>query len=109
MKTMKTKLKTGDKVIVTAGKDKGTVGPIKALLTKKNRVLVEGANIIVKHQKPNPQRGVEGGLVKREGPMDISNIAIFNEQTGKADKVSYSVLESGEKVRVYRSTQENID
>jgi large subunit ribosomal protein L24 len=83
------KIKTGDQVIVIAGKDKGKKGQVVRLLGDK--VLVEGVNQVKRHQKPNPMRGIEGGVVTKSMPLDISNIAIFNPETQKADRVGIKV------------------
>ena len=92
------KIKTGDQVIVIAGKDKGKKGQVVRLLGDK--VLVEGVNQVKRHQKPNPMRGIEGGVVTKSMPMDISNIAIFNPETQKADRVGIKVeMVDGKAVR----------
>ncbi|MFD1245671.1 50S ribosomal protein L24 [Paralysiella testudinis] len=83
------KIKTGDQVIVIAGKDKGKKGQVVRLLGDK--VVVEGVNQVKRHQKPNPMRGIEGGVVTKSMPLDISNIAIFNPETQKADRVGIKV------------------
>ena len=83
------KIKTGDQVIVSAGKDKGKKGQVVRLLGDK--VVVEGVNQVKRHQKPNPMRGIEGGVVTKSMPLDISNIAIFNPETQKADRVGIKV------------------
>ena len=83
------KIKTGDQVIVIAGKDKGKKGHVVRLLGDK--VVVEGVNQVKRHQKPNPMRGIEGGVVTKSMPLDISNIAIFNPETQKADRVGIKV------------------
>ena len=83
------KIKTGDQVIVIAGKDKGKKGQVVRLLGDK--VVVEGVNQVNRHQKPNPMRGIEGGVVTKSMPLDISNIAIFNPETQKADRVGIKV------------------
>ncbi len=98
------KLRKGDTVIVIAGKDKGKQGTVLAV--KNDRVKVEGINIVTKHQKPNQMTGVEGGRIEQEAFLHISNVAIFNEQTQKADRITYQVSEEGTKQRVYRSTGE---
>lgn len=83
------KIKTGDQVIVIAGKDKGKKGQVVRLLGDK--VVVEGVNQVKRHQKPNPARNIEGGVVTKSMPLDISNIAIFNPETQKADRVGIKV------------------
>lgn len=102
------KLKKDDKVIVIAGKDKGKVGAVLNVING-SRVVVEGANTVKKHQKPNPQKGEQGGVVEMEKSLHISNVAIFNPQTEKADRVRYLVKEDGTKVRVFASNNDVID
>ena len=101
------KIKREDEVIVLAGKDKGKRGKIQRLVDD-SRVVVSGINMIKKHQKPNPQANVAGGIVEKEAPMQLSNIAIFNASTNKADRVGINV-EDGKKVRVFKSNGEKID
>ena len=104
------KLKKGDEVIVIAGKDKGKRGTITQMLpVETNRVLVDNVNVVKKHQKPNPNMGVPGGIVDKEMPIQISNIAIFNPASGKADRVGIKILEDGRKVRIFKSNNEVID
>lgn len=100
------KLKKDDQVIVITGKDKGKRGTIKRVLDDK-RVIVAGVNIVKKHTKANPQLGIAGGIVEREAAIDISNVAIFNTQTNKADRVGF-VEKDGKKVRVFKSNGEVI-
>ena len=101
------KIKRDDEVIVIAGKDKGKRGTVKRLLD--NRFVVSGVNMIKRHTKPNPMAGNQGGIVEREAPIHASNVAIFNSETGKADRVGFQVKEDGTKVRIYKSTQTQID
>ena len=101
------KIKRDDEVIVIAGKDKGKRGTVKRLLD--NRFVVSGVNMIKRHTKPNPMAGNQGGIVEREAPIHASNVAIFNSETGKADRVGFQVKEDGTKVRIYKSTQKQID
>jgi large subunit ribosomal protein L24 len=101
------KIKRDDEVIVLAGKDKGKRGKVRKVLTD-NRVLVSGVNMIKKHTRPNPQAGVAGGIVEREAPIQVSNVAIFNPQSSKADRVGFKV-EGDTKVRIFKSTGEVID
>jgi large subunit ribosomal protein L24 len=103
------KLKTGDDVIVLTGKSNGQRGKISKIITDKNRVVVEGVNMMKKHVKPNPQAGIQGGIVEKEAAMDISNVAIFNHATGKADRVGIKVQEDGKRVRIFKSNGELID
>lgn len=102
------KIRKGDKVILNAGKDKGKQGIVLNIL-KNNRVVVEGLNMVKKHTKPNPAKGDQGGLVSKEMPINISNIAIFNTKSNKTDKVNFKELKDGKKIRIYKSTQEAID
>jgi len=101
------KIKRDDEVIVIAGKDKGKRGTVKRVL--ESRFLVSGVNMIKRHTKPNPMAGNHGGIVEREAPIHASNVAIFNSETGKADRVGFQVKEDGTKVRIYKSTQSQID
>ena len=102
------KIRKGDKVILNTGKDKGKQGIVLDIL-KNNRVVVEGLNMVKKHTKPNPAKGDQGGLVSKEMPINISNIAIFNTKLNKTDKVNFKELKDGKKIRIYKSTQEAID
>lgn len=101
------KIKAEDEVIVLTGKDKGKRGKVQRIVDE-NRVLVSGINIIKKHQKPNPQLGVAGGIVEKEAPIQVSNVAIFNAATNKADRVGFKV-EGDKKVRIFKSNGEAID
>ena len=103
------KLKKGDEVIVLTGKDKGKRGTINQVIIEKDRVVVGGINMAKKHQKPNPSMGAPGGIVEMEMPLHISNVAIFNAATGKADRVGIKTLEDGRKVRIFKSNNEAID
>jgi large subunit ribosomal protein L24 len=103
------KLKKGDEIIVIAGKDKGKRGTVAQMIAEKDRVVVDGINTVKKHQKPNPAAGVPGGIVEKEMPMHISNVAIFNPATGKADRVGIKILDDGRKVRIFKSNNEVID
>ncbi|BCX88817.1 large subunit ribosomal protein L24 [Methylomarinovum tepidoasis] len=102
------KIKKGDEVIVLAGKDRGKRGTVKQVLAD-DRVIVEGINVAKKHQKPNPARGIPGGIIEKEMPLHVSNVAIYNPQTEKADRVGFRILEDGRKVRYFKSTNEVID
>jgi len=101
------KIKKNDDVIVIAGKDKGNRGSVLSVLDN-DRVLVAGINKVKKHQKPNPVKGTTGGIVEVEKPIHISNIAIYNATTKKADRVGVKQLEDGRKVRVFKSNGEMI-
>ena len=102
------RIKKGDEVIVTAGKDKGRRGAVIQIFTD-NRVLVEQINMVKKHTKPNPTQGLEGGIIEKEMPMQISNIMLFNPATSKGDRVGIKTLEDGKKVRYFKSNGEVID
>jgi large subunit ribosomal protein L24 len=102
------KLRTDDEVIVIAGKDKGKRGTISRLLGK-DKVIVAGINMVKRHTKPNPNAGQPGGIIEREAPLDISNVAIFNAQANKADRVAIKILEDGAKKRVFKSNGQEID
>jgi large subunit ribosomal protein L24 len=97
-----------DQVIVLTGKDKGKRGAVLRVLDT-GHLLVEGVNRVKKHQKPNPMRNVQGGIVEKEMPIQASNIALFNVATQKADRVGFKVLEDGRKVRVFKSNGEMVD
>jgi large subunit ribosomal protein L24 len=101
------KIRKGDEVIVIAGRDKGKRGKV-VLRADEERVVVEGVNLVKKHTKPNPMKGVTGGIVEKTMPIHQSNLAIFNATTGKADRVGVKVLADGKKVRVYKSSGEEI-
>ncbi|PKF60846.1 50S ribosomal protein L24 [Psychromonas sp. psych-6C06] len=101
---MAAKLKRDDEVIVIAGKDKGKTGKISTVLAN-GKVIIEGVNTVKKHQKPNPQAGVTGGIIEQEAPIEVSNVAILNSETGKADRVGFR-LEDGKKVRFFKSNNE---
>jgi large subunit ribosomal protein L24 len=101
------KIKSDDEVIVLAGKDKGKRGKVRQVLDD-NRVIVAGVNMVKKHTKPNPQANVAGGIVEREAPIQVSNVAIFNPVTNKADRVGFKV-DGDKKVRIFKSSGEVID
>ena len=102
------KIKKGDSVIVITGKDKGKKGEVIRLL-EHNKCLVSAINMSKKHTKPNPNAGIEGGIIEKEMPIDISNLMLFNPVTKKGDRVGFKTLESGKKVRIYKSNREVID
>ena len=101
------KIKKGDEVIVIAGRDKGKQGTV-SVLAPNSKCFVSGVNLVKKHTKPNPQAGVQGGIVEKESLIDLSNIAIFNPSSKKADKVSINVSEEGKRTRVYKSSGKQI-
>ncbi len=102
------KIKRDDRVIVIAGKDKGKTGTVTSILVD-GRVFVSGVNMVKRHTKGNPQMGQPGGIIEKEAPLQGSNVAIYNGDTNKADRVGVKSLEDGRKVRIYRSTGEQID
>lgn len=100
------KIKRDDEVIVIAGKDKGKRGTVMRVLD--DRLIVSGINMVKKHTKPNPMLGKAGGIVEKEAAIAVSNVAIFNPQTGKGVRVGFKVLEDGTKARIYKSSGEVI-
>ena len=101
------KIRKGDEVIVIAGKDKGKRGTIVRRIGSE-RVVVEGVNRVKKHVKPNPVKGVVGGVVDKDMPLHVSNVSLYNPATKKADRVGFKLLEGGKKVRVFKSSGEEI-
>jgi len=101
------KIKRDDEVIVIAGSDKGKHGKVVRVLAN-DRLIVGGINMIKKHQKPNPQLGVAGGIIEKEASIHASNVAIYNSATKKADRIGFKVLENGDKVRVFKSNGETL-
>jgi len=102
------KLKRGDEVFVTSGKDKGRRGTIVEIIGKQ-KVLVEGINIVKKHTKPNPNAGVEGGIIDKTMPIDISNVMIWNAEKEQPEKVGIKTEKDGKKVRIFKKTGKTID
>lgn len=102
------KIRKGDDVVVIAGKDKGKRGTILRRCDAEH-VLVEGVNRVKKHVKPNPMKGQTGGIVDKDMPIHISNIALFNPQTQKADRVGFKIIDGDRKVRVFKSNGEMVD
>lgn len=102
------KIRKGDDVIVTTGKDKGKRGTVLRRVDD-THLLVEGINRAKKHQKPNPMKGQTGGIVDMDMPIEISNVALFNPQTKKGDRVGFKTLEDGRKVRIFKSNGEVVD
>jgi len=101
------KILKGDEIIVIAGRDKGKRGKV-SLRSDDSHVLVDGINLVKKHTKPNPMKGTTGGIVEKSMPIHQSNVAIFNPATGKADRVGIKLLADGKKVRVFKSSGEEI-
>lgn len=102
------KIRKGDNVVVLSGRDKGKRGAVLRRVDDQ-RVVVEGVNKVKKHQRPNPMLNQTGGIVEKEMPMHVSNVALFNPQTQKADRARIKVLDDGRKVRVFKSNGEMVD
>lgn len=101
------KIHKGDQVVLNTGKDKGKRGTVLRVLDS-GHVVVEGLNVAKKHVKPNPMKGIAGGIVSKEMPIDRSNVALFNNSTQKSDRVGYKFLKDGNKVRVFKSNGEAV-
>lgn len=102
------KIRKGDEVVVITGKDKGKRGAVLKVLDT-GRVVVEGINMVKRHTRPNPMKGVAGGIVDKEMSIHISNVALFNRATQKADRVGFKTLDDNRKVRVFKSGGEVVD
>ena len=103
------KIRKGDTVIALTGKDKGKQGKVLQLLVAKNRACVEGINLVKKHVKPNPQKGVTGGIVTQEAAIHLTNLALYNPVTKKSKKVAIKILADGKPVRIFKSSGELVD
>jgi large subunit ribosomal protein L24 len=102
------RIKKGDDVVVLAGRDKGKRGTVLRRVDAQH-VVVEGVNRVKKHQRPNPMKGEQGGIVDKDMPIHISNVALFNPATKKADRAGIKVLDGGKKVRVFKDNGEQVD
>ena len=102
------RIKKGDEVIVISGRDKGKRGTV-ARRVDDEHVVVEGVNRVKKHMRPNPMKGITGGIVDKDMPIHVSNVALFNPATQQGDRVGFKVLDDGRKVRVFRSNGEQVD
>ena len=102
------RIKKGDDVVVIAGRDKGKRGSVLSVMPD-GRLVVSDVNMVKRHTKPNPNRGVPGGIIEKEMPIHPSNIMLFNPQTQKGDRIGFKVLEDGRKVRYFKSTDEVVD
>jgi len=102
------RIRKGDEVIVITGRDKGRRGTVLKTY-EDDRVLVENVNVVKKHQRPNPQRGVAGGIVEKEMPLQASNVMLWNPVSKKGDRVGIKVLQDGKKVRYFKSNDEVVD
>ena len=98
-----TKLRSGDEVIVIAGKDIGKKGTLREIQKNKNKAIVAGINMVKKHTKPNPEMGITGGVVEQEAAIELSNLAIWNPKKKSKDKISYTTDKDGKKIRLYKS------
>ncbi len=103
------KLSKGDEVVVLAGKDKGKRGVVLKVMQELEKVIVENINMVKRHTKGNPMQGTPGGIVEKEMPLHISNVAIWNPVSGKADRVGFKTLKDGQKVRFFKSNDEVVD
>ncbi|HMB73857.1 MAG TPA: 50S ribosomal protein L24 [Gammaproteobacteria bacterium] len=102
------RIKQGDDVIVITGKDKGRRGNVTRVLDD-GRVIIENVNLVKKHQKPNPNAGVPGGIIEKEAPLDNSNVMLFNTASGKGERVGIKTLGDGRRVRYFKSNGEVVD
>ena len=102
------KIKKGDEVIVLAGRDKGKIGDVLQILPN-DRALVNDVNTVKRHTKPNPNKGQQGGIVEKESAIHLSNLAVYNPESKKADRVGFKKLEDGRKVRYFKSNGEVVD
>lgn len=103
------KLRKGDEVIVLAGKDKGKRGVVLKVMQELEKIIVENINMVKRHTKGNPMQGTPGGIIEKEMPLHISNVAIWNSISEKADRVGVKTLEDGQKVRFFKSNDEVVD
>jgi large subunit ribosomal protein L24 len=102
------RIRKGDEVVVISGRDKGRRGSVVSIVSDE-RVLVEGINMVKKHQKPNPMRGVSGGILEKEAPIHVSNVMLFNPATSKPDRIGFRTLDDGRKVRFFKSNNEVLE
>lgn len=102
------KIRKGDDIVVITGKDKGRRGSVLKVGAD-NRIVVQGINLVKKHQKPNPMAGVAGGIITKEMPIEVSNVMLFNPATQKGDRVGFRTLDDGRKVRFFKSNGEVVD
>jgi len=103
------KIRKGDEVIITKGRSRGVRGKVLSVVEAGKYVLVEGANLVKKHMKPNPNQNQQGGIIEREARIVISNIALWNPVTNKGDRVGFKTLDDGRKVRYFKSNGELVD
>ncbi len=106
---IKVKVKKNDQVLVTRGKDRGATGRVLSVLPTENRALVERVNMIKRHTRPNPQRGVQGGVIEREAPISIANLKVICQNCGKPSRLGRRQNKNGRNVRFCKTCNENID
>ncbi len=109
MSRLQTPVRKNDNVLVTTGKDRGKRGRVLKVLPEKNRVVVEGVNIIKRHTKPNPQRQIKGGVVEREAPVHASNVQLVCPECGAQTRIGHKMLGDGRKVRICRKCEGVVD
>lgn len=109
MSRLKTPIRKNDTVVIRTGKDRGKRGRVLRVLPDSNRVVVEGANIIKRHTRPNPQKNIKGGIVEREGSIHASNVMLVDPETNEATRVGYKILADGRKVRIGRKSGAVVD
>ena len=109
MSRLQTPIRRNDTVVVTAGKDSGKRGRVLKVLPVKNRLIVEGVNIIKRHTRPNPQRGIQGGVVEKEASLHLSNVKLWNPVAKRGDRVGIRTLADGRRVRFFKSNDEVVD
>ena len=103
------KIRKGDEVVVLAGKYKGKRGVVLKVMQELEKIIVENINMVKRHTKGNPMQGTPGGIVEKEMPLDISNVAIWNPISEKADRIGFKMLKDGQKVRFFKSNDEVVD
>ena len=101
------KIRKGDEVVVIAGRSKGRRGTVIKMLD--DQILVEGVNMVKRHTKPNPQKNVQGGIIEKEAPLDLSNVMLWNPVTKKGDRIGVRTLADGRKIRFFKSNKESVD
>lgn len=102
------KIRKNDRVVVITGKDKGRQSTVLQVFAN-GKALVQGVNVAKKHQKPNPNLGIQGGVIEKEMPIQISNLMVLNPSTNKGERVGFKILDDGKKVRVFKSSGERVD
>ena len=103
------RIRKGDEIVVLTGRNRGARGKVLSVDAGNGQVVVEGVNVVKRHTRPNPQKGTTGGIIEKEKPIHVSNVALFNPVAGKGDRVGVKTLEDGRKVRMFKSTGEVVD